>query len=170
MPEPRTRLISIFVRDQLHAGVFLFGVVSAMVGVGLIVSTTVLMRLSGRKAEPRVVLYGMVTLGVAVAVLAFSYYAWLAAVSTFLMGFAVALVLVPAQTMSQQETPHDMVGRVSSTFMSMISVAQILGLLLSGSLAERLGMRHLFLSCSVVLGLIAIGGWLWLRQRFVSAT
>jgi len=163
-------LISIFVRDQLHAGVFLFGVVSAMVGVGLIVSTTVLMRLSGRKAEPRVVLYGMVTLGVAVAVLAFSYYAWLAAVSTFLMGFAVALVLVPAQTMSQQETPHDMVGRVSSTFMSMISVAQILGLLLSGSLAERLGMRHLFLSCSVVLGLIAIGGWLWLRQRFVSAT
>jgi MFS family permease len=163
-------LISIFVRDQLHAGVFLFGVVSAMVGVGLIVSTTVLMRLSGRKAEPRVVLYGMVTLGVAVAVLAFSYYAWLAAVSTFLMGFAVALVLVPAQTMSQQETPHDMVGRVSSTFMSMISVAQILGLLLSGSLAERLGMRHLFLSCSVVLGLIAIGGWLWLRQRSASAT
>lgn len=158
-------LISIFVRDQLHAGVFLFGVVSAMVGVGLIVSTTVLMRMSGRKAEPRVVLYGMVTLGAAVAVLAFSYYAWLAAVSTFLMGFAVALVLVPAQTMSQQETPHDMVGRVSSTFMSMISVAQILGLLLSGSLAERLGMRHLFLSCSVVLGLIAVGGWLWLRRR-----
>jgi MFS transporter, DHA3 family, macrolide efflux protein len=159
-------LISIFVRDELHAGVFLFGVVSAMVGVGLIVSTTVLIRLAGGKSEPRVVvLYGMATLGIGTAVLGFSNYAWLAAVSTFLMGFAVALVLVPAQTMSQRETPHEMVGRVSSTFMSMISFAQILGLLLSGTLAERLGMRHLFLSCSVVLGLLAIGGWLFLRRR-----
>jgi MFS family permease len=162
-------LISIFVRDELHAGALLFGVVSAMVGVGLIASTTAMIRLRGRKAESHVVLYGLLALGLGVAVLGFSHYAWLAAISTFLMGVAVALVLVPAQTMSQQETPPEMVGRVSSTFMSMISVAQILGLLLSGSLAERLGMRHLFLSCAVVLVLLAAGGWLWLRQRAAAS-
>lgn len=158
-------LISIFVRDELHAGPFLFGVVSAMVGVGLIVSTTVMVKVAGPKAEPHIVLYGLVGLGMATAVLGVSHYAWLAAVSTFLMGNAVALVLVPAQTMSQQETPHEMIGRVSSTFMSMISVAQILGLLLSGGLAERLGSRHLFLACSAVLAVLAAGGWVWLRQR-----
>lgn len=162
-------LISIFVRDELHAGPFLFGVVSAMVGVGLIVSTTVMVKVAGRKAEPHVVLYGLLGLGMATAVLGVSRYAWLAAVSTFLMGVAVALVLVPAQTMSQQETPHDMVGRVSSTFMSMISIAQILGLLLSGSLAERLGSRHLFLACAAVLAVLAAGGWAWLRQRRADA-
>jgi DHA3 family macrolide efflux protein-like MFS transporter len=162
-------LISIFVRDELHAGPFLFGVVSAMVGVGLIVSTTVMVKVAGRKAEPHVVLYGLLGLGMATAVLGVSRYAWLAAVSTFLMGVAVALVLVPAQTMSQQETPPEMVGRVSSTFMSMISVAQILGLLLSGSLAERLGSRHLFLSCAAVLAVLAAGGWAWLRQRRADA-
>lgn len=158
-------LISIFVRDELHAGPMLFGIVSAMVGVGLIASTSALVKMAGPKAEPHVVLYGLVGLGVAVAVLAVSRYAWLAAISTFLMGAAVALVLVPAQTMSQQETPPEMVGRVSSTFMSMISIAQILGLLLSGGLAERLGSRHLFLACAVVLALIAAGGWAWLGQR-----
>jgi MFS family permease len=163
-------LISIFVRDELHAGPFLFGVVSAMVGVGLIASTTVMIRTHGRKAEPHVVLYGLAGLGMAVAVLGFSTYAWLAAVSTFLMGGAVALVLVPAQTMSQQETPHEMVGRVSSTFMSMISIAQILGLLLSGGLAERLGVRHLFFACAVVLVILAGAGWLWLRGRNDSAS
>jgi DHA3 family macrolide efflux protein-like MFS transporter len=162
-------LISIFVRDELHAGPFLFGVVSAMVGVGLIVSTTVMVKVAGRKAEPHVVLYGLLGLGMATAVLGVSRYAWLAAVSTFLMGVAVALVLVPAQTMSQQETPPEMVGRVSSTFMSMISIAQILGLLLSGSLAERLGSRHLFLSCAAVLAVLAAGGWAWLRQRRADA-
>ena len=129
-----------------------------------------MMRGRGRRVEPPVVLYGLVALGAGIAVLGFSHYAWLAAVSTFLMGVAVALVLVPAQTMSQQETPPAMVGRVSSTFMSMISIAQILGLLLSGGLAERLGMRNLFFSCAVVLLMLAAGGWLWLRQRAEAAT
>jgi MFS family permease len=162
-------LISIFVRDELHAGPLLFGVISAMVGVGLIVSTFVIMRGRTGQARPHVVLYGLIALGMGTAVLGISHNAWLAGVSTFLMGYAVALVLVPAQTMSQQETPPEMVGRVSSTFMSMISLAQILGLLLSGGLAERLGMRHLFLSCSGVLALLALGGWMWLRGRAAPA-
>jgi MFS family permease len=158
-------LISIFVRDQLHAGPLLFGVVSSMVGVGLIVCTSMLVRAKGRSTEPGLVTYGMAALGLATTILAVSVNGWMAAASTFLMGFAVALVLVPAQTMSQRETPHEMVGRVSSTFMSMISIAQILGLLLSGGLAERLGMRHLFLDCAILLAFIATGGWLWLRRR-----
>jgi MFS family permease len=158
-------LISIFVRDQLHAGSFMFGVVSAMVGVGLIVGTTMITRISGDKPRPGVVLVGLFTLGVATAVLAASRISAMAAVSTFLLGFSVALVLIPAQTMSQRETTHHMVGRVSSTFMSMISIAQVLGLLLSGGLAQRLGMQRLFAACAAALVLITFGGWLWLRKR-----
>ncbi len=45
-------LISIFVRDELHARPFLFGVVSAMVGVGLIVSTTVMVKVDDLAGLP----------------------------------------------------------------------------------------------------------------------
>jgi MFS family permease len=83
----------------------------------------------------------------------------------FILGFAVSLVLIPAQTMSQQETPVEMAGRVSSTFMSMISIAQILGLLVSGTLAEKLGIRQLFFSCTAFLIVIATAGWIYLRSR-----
>lgn len=158
-------LISIFVRDQLHAGSFLFGVISGLVGVGLIVGTMLITRISGGKPKPRVVLVGLLSLAIAVAVLAVSRFPAMAGVSTFLMGFAVAMVLIPAQTMSQQETPQHMVGRVSSTFMSMISIAQVLGLLVSGSLAQRLGMQKLFAACAVALVFIAFGGWMYLRSR-----
>jgi DHA3 family macrolide efflux protein-like MFS transporter len=158
-------LISIFVRDQLHAGSFLFGFVSAMVGVGLIVGTALITRISRGKPKSGIVLIGLLSLAVGTAVLAGSRIPAFAAVSTFLMGFSIALVLIPAQTMSQQETPPNMVGRVSSTFMSMISIAQVLGLLLSGSLAQRLGMQRLFAACAGALVLIAFGGWLWLRSR-----
>jgi MFS transporter, DHA3 family, macrolide efflux protein len=158
-------LISIFVRDQLHAGAMLFGVVSGMVGVGLIVGTTMITKIAGKRPQPGVVLIGLILTGVATAVLGVSYYGWEAGVSMFLLGFAVSLVLIPAQTMSQQETPHEMVGRVSSTFMSMISIAQILGLLLSGSLAEKLGIRQLFFTCAAFLVLISAAGWMYLRSR-----
>ena len=158
-------LISIFVRDTLHAGSFVYGVVSAMVGFGLIVGTTAITKLSGGKPKSGVVLIGLLSMGVATAVLAGSRFAWLAGVSMFLLGFSVALVLIPAQTMSQRETPHQMVGRVSSTFMSMISIAQVLGLLLSGSLAQHLGMQRLFAVCALALGVIALGGWMFLRSR-----
>jgi MFS transporter, DHA3 family, macrolide efflux protein len=158
-------LISIFVRDTLHAGSFLFGVVSGMVGVGLIVGTMMITKISGGKPKPGVVLFGLLSLGIATAVLAVSKVAAVAGVSTFLMGFAIALVLIPAQTMSQQETPPHMVGRVSSTFMSMISIAQVLGLLLSGGLAQRLGVQRLFACCAALLALIAGAGWIFLRMR-----
>ena len=158
-------LISIFVRDQLHAGAMLFGIISGMVGVGLILGTSLITRIVGKRPQPSVVLVGLLITGVATSVLGVSYYGWEAAVSMFILGFAVSLVLIPAQTMSQQETPVEMAGRVSSTFMSMISIAQILGLLVSGTLAEKLGIRQLFFSCTAFLIVIATAGWIYLRSR-----
>jgi MFS family permease len=71
--------------------------------------------------------------------------------------------------MSQQETPHEMVGRVSSSFMSLIAVSQVLGLMLSGYLAQKLGIRPLFLACAGVLALLSAIGYLMLRGRSQAA-
>ena len=161
-------LISIFVRDQLKAGPMLYGLVSGSVGVGLIVGTALITKLAGKRPSPSVVIIGLLTCGIATAVLGVSYHGWQAGISMFLLGFAISMVLIPAQTMSQQETPPQMIGRVSSTFMSMISVAQVLGLLLSGMLAQKLGMRPLFFACAVLLVVISFGGWLYLRGRTMT--
>jgi TRAP-type C4-dicarboxylate transport system permease small subunit len=52
--------------------------------------------------------------------------------------------------------------------MSIISVAQILGLLLSGRLAKYLGMGSLYFTCAGCLVLIAFGGWIYLQQRWAN--
>jgi DHA3 family macrolide efflux protein-like MFS transporter len=49
------------------------------------------------------------------------------------IGCAVAGIIIPAQTLMQQETPPELMGRVGSTFMSCVFTAQILGLLLPAS-------------------------------------
>jgi len=52
--------------------------------------------------------------------------------ATFTIGFAFGAVIVPAGTLIQRETPHDMLGRVGSTNASVIFLGQILGLAISG--------------------------------------
>lgn len=158
-------LISIYIRDSLSAGPFIFGVISSMVGIGLIIGTQVLTRLHTPASRTNIVLGGLLALGVGAALLGAFHNIAMAALSTFTMGFAISFVLIPAQTMSQQETPPAMMGRVSSTFMSLIALAQVLGLLLSGYLAQRLGIRALFLACAGLLALISVGGYLFMGQR-----
>jgi MFS family permease len=158
-------LISIYLRDFLFAGPMWYGAISAMVGVGMVVGAQLVTRLLRDRPKIYAVLGGLAGLGVGAAVLALFQNILMAAVSTFLIGFAVAFVLVPAQTLSQQETPPDMMGRVSSTFMSLISISQGLGLLFSGFLAERLGVRQLFMACGAVAVLISMAGYLKFREK-----
>ena len=62
-------LISIYIRDSLHAGSFMFGVISAMVGVGMIVGTQLITRLVRSRSKAHVVLGGLFSLGIGAALL-----------------------------------------------------------------------------------------------------
>ncbi len=104
-------------------------------------------------------LVGLLALGFSTGLLRAFANIPMAAASLFGLGLAISFVIVPAQTLMQQETPHALIGRVSSSFMSLISVAQVTGLLLSGWLAQRLGVRHLFLAAAVALGAITVIGY-----------
>ena len=152
-------LISIYVRDTLHRGVFQYGIVSTMVGVGLIVGTQLITRIGANRSRKEVVLWGLLAASVGVGLLGtFKVYAAAVACTTA-MGFGFAFVIVSAQTLMQQETPREMLGRVSSSFMSVFSCAQVLGLLLSGKLAQWLSVREVFQLCAVMLVLLTAAGF-----------
>ncbi|MCA1829177.1 MAG: MFS transporter [Myxococcales bacterium] len=158
-------LISIYIRDTLHAGTMLYGAISSMVGVGLIAGTVLMQRRFKDSPMVSVIVGGLAGIAAGAALLGAFRHATTTAMSTFLLGAGIAFVIVPAQTLSQRETPHAMQGRVASTFMSLFSLAQVLGLLLSGWLATRLGIRQLFLVCGAATALVAFASWLFLRPR-----
>jgi MFS family permease len=83
----------------------------------------------------------------------------------FLVGFAAAGIIVPSQTLVQQETPHELMGRVGSTMMSTIFAAQIGGLLLSGVLAQHTSVRRVFLLCTIMLAVLMLAGKLWMEPK-----
>jgi DHA3 family macrolide efflux protein-like MFS transporter len=74
------------------------------------------------------------------------------------IGFGAAFVVVTSQTLFQHETPKDLLGRVTSSMMSLMAFSQVIAMLLAVPLAEQGGIRTLyFRSAAMLLCIGAIG-------------
>ena len=158
-------LIAIYVRDTLHASARLFGFVSGMVGVGLLVGTQVLRRYANHVANDTLVLSGLAGIGAGVLLLGAVPHSAATLAATFIIGFAFAAIMVPAQTLLQRETPQEMIGRVSSTNISVAFLGQIIGLVLSGILADLFGVRAVFFLCAALSIMLAAAGRAFLHAQ-----
>ena len=154
-------LIAIYVREWLHARAFVFGIVSAMVGGGMIFGMPVVRRLSATVSNSMLVLGGLAGIGLGALLLGAFTLVPTAMLGTFTLGFAFAGIIVPAQTLMQRETPHELLGRISSTVMSVVFFAQLIGLVLSGVLAQAFGVRAVFFVCAALAWVLtAASRWL----------
>jgi MFS family permease len=165
-------LISIFVRDILRADVRLFGAISAMTGLGMIAGTQAVRWIAQRSPRsPRhSVIFSLAVISSGILLIGASGTPLVTAIGAFAMGVGVGLLMVPAQTLIQSETPLPLVGRVSSGVMSLVSCAQILGLLLSGVFAGAIGLRPLFFSSAALIVTLALAGCLKLGLEKSSPT
>jgi DHA3 family macrolide efflux protein-like MFS transporter len=160
-------LISIYVRDTLKADSGLFGYVSGMVGVGLLAGTQIIRQVARQPwaSDTGLVLCGLFGIGAGVLLLGAVPHIAATFAATFIIGFAFAAIMVPASTLIQRETPQDMLGRVGSTNASVVFLGQILGLAVSGVLAELVGVRMVFFICAGLSVALALSGRAFLRSR-----
>jgi MFS transporter, DHA3 family, macrolide efflux protein len=159
-------LIAVYVREWLHGTALVFGFISAMVGLGMILGMPVVRKLSGTVSNSTLVLGGLAGIGLGALLLGAFTYAPTAMLGTFTLGFTFAGVIVPAQTLIQRETPHELMGRISSSMMSVVFFAQLIGLVLSGVLAQMFGVRSVFFVCAVLAWtLTGAGKWLLSTDR-----
>ncbi|MFN0086522.1 MAG: MFS transporter [Blastocatellia bacterium] len=152
-------LIAVYVRDELKSSELVFGIVNSLIGIGMIAGTLVTNRLARGRSHTQLVLLGLLTMGLFVLALAALKTIPGAGLGMFGIGVGVMLVVVSAQTMMQGQTPVELVGRISSSVWSLISIAQLLGLVVSGSLAHRIGITNVFYATAVLLALLAAFGY-----------
>src|SRR5580704_6760290 len=162
-------LIAIYVRDSLHASTKMFGVVSPMIGLGMLIGINALNTFGKKLSNTLLVYCGLCGIAAGLIILTLLPHVWSTLIGNFIIGMSVGGIIVPAQTLFQQATPPALMGRVGSTFMSIIFAAQIAGLVLSGVLTQHMGVRRVFALCAVMLmGLIAVGK-LWMEPKPVKA-
>jgi MFS transporter, DHA3 family, macrolide efflux protein len=162
-------LIAIYVRDSLHASTKMFGIVSPMIGLGMLLGINGLNTLGKRLSNTLLVYCGLSGIAIGLVILTLLPHIWSKLVGNFIIGISVAAIIVPAQTLFQQATPPALMGRVGSTFMSIIFAAQISGLVLSGILTQHIGVRQVFALCAVMLVILILVGKLWMEPEQVTA-
>ncbi|MGA8939821.1 MAG: MFS transporter [Acidobacteriaceae bacterium] len=167
-------LIAVYVRDTLHASSTIFAVTSAAIGVGLLGGVNILNVFAKRIPNTTQVYLGLAGIALGTTLLAAAPLAAIVlphlnlpvAVTVFgcfVVGFSCAGIIVPSQTLIQEETPGELMGRVGSTTMSAVFGAQILGLLLSGILADHITVRGVFALCTILLAGLIVAGKLWME-------
>ena len=158
-------LIAVYVRDSVHAATTVYGWASAMIGVGMLVGVNGLNTYGTKIRNTTLVYCGLLGIAVGLLVLFSVTYIWSTLLGDFLIGCSVAGIIIPAQTLMQQETPPELMGRVGSTFMSCVFTAQILGLLLSGALGQFTSVRNVFALCAAMLVLLSLAGKLFMEPK-----
>ena len=108
-------------------------------------------------------------MGAAVFVTALFGRVWSTAAGMLALGFFAAFIMVTSQTLLQHETPQEMLGRVSSSLMSLMAVSQVVAMFVSGPVAQQAGIRNLYFGSAVMLLSIGVAGFLWLRKPRAAA-
>jgi MFS transporter, DHA3 family, macrolide efflux protein len=162
-------LIAVYVRDSLHASTRVFGSVAAMIGLGMIIGINGLNTFGKKLGNTLLVYGGLCGIAIGLVILTLLPHIWSTILGNLIVGFSVAGIIVPSQTLFQQATPPELLGRVGSTFMSIIFAAQISGLILSGILTQHIGVRQVFALCAIMLVILMAVGKLWMEPKPATA-
>jgi MFS family permease len=133
--------------------------------VGLLIGVNGLNAFAKHVKNTIQVYFGLGGIAAGTALLAFVPHVAAAVGGCFAIGFAAAGIIVPSQTLIQEETPPELMGRVGSTVMSAIFTAQIGGLVLSGILADYISVRRVFAICTIMLAVLIAAGKLWMEPE-----
>jgi DHA3 family macrolide efflux protein-like MFS transporter len=158
-------LIAVYVRDSLHASTRAFGIVAAMIGLGMLIGINGLNTFGKKLTNTLLVYSGLCGIAIGLVILTLLPHIWSTILGNLIVGFSVAGIIVPSQTLFQQATPPELMGRVGSTFMSIIFAAQISGLILSGILTQHIGVRQVFALCAIMLIILMVVGKLWMEPK-----
>ncbi|MCU1226753.1 MAG: major facilitator superfamily 1 [Edaphobacter sp.] len=158
-------LIAVYVRDSLHASTKFFGIASAMIGLGMLLGINGLNAFGKKLSNTLLVYSGLFGIGVGLVILTALTHVWSTVLGNLIIGFSVAGIVVPSQTLFQKATPPELMGRVGSTFMSIVFAAQITGLVLSGILTHYTDVRHVFALCAILLFILMAVGKLWMEPK-----
>jgi MFS family permease len=152
-------LLSIYVRDTLGSTSAAFGILNTLVGIGMIIGTQFLTRFARHVPKQNLVVYGLGGMGIAVAIIvAFGTMASTAA-GMFALGLCASAIFITATTLIQHETPHELLGRVMSSLMSLVAGAQVASMFVAGPVAEKIGIPNLYWASAVALVGIGVVGY-----------
>lgn len=135
-------LMPVFADDILHAGPRGLGLLMGSAGIGALCGAISLALKREVKGLGRWIMLGASGFGVALIVFGQSRMTWLSCVVLLGAGYAMMVQMSSSNTLIQSMVPNHLRGRVMSLYTATFMGMAPLGALLSGTLAQHVGVRY----------------------------
>jgi len=149
-------LIAVYVRDILHMNAQMFGTLGSLVGFGMLTGGFVITKVAHRFPDKaKIIVAGLFFCGVSIAFIAAFGNIVASVIGCIGVGLSSSMLIVPAMALMQGQVPAEMRGRVTSSSMSLMTLAQGAALLFTGDLASRFSITAVYYGSAVLMAIIA---------------
>jgi MFS family permease len=135
-----------------------YGLFEMAMGAGLVGGGIVLGGLATRIPKGPSIIAAFTALGVAMLVLAATQNLPLALILAVAIGLANVTFVVPSQTLFQQRTPDEMLGRVVAIRLAVVNGVLALAMATSGAIAQLVGLRPVIAACGILTVVAGLAG------------
>ncbi len=142
-------LMPVFVNHVLHAGVKGLGILMSSTGLGALIGALILARLGDFKYKGRLLVGAAFLFSLSLIIFSLSKNYGLAVFSLILIGCTSVIPIALINTLLQVNVPDEFRGRVMSLFMITFAGIMPFGNLISGGLAQSLGVSAALFFCGL---------------------
>jgi DHA3 family macrolide efflux protein-like MFS transporter len=135
-----------------------YGLFEMAMGIGLVGGGLIVGAMATRLPKGPAIIGAFVALGVVLAGLAVSPNLALTLVLAAAVGLANVTFVVPSQTIFQERTPGDMLGRVVAIRLAAVNGALALAMIASGALAQAIGVQPVLIACGLLTSAAGLAG------------
>lgn len=153
-------------------------------GLGMVLASLVIVRIGPRLPRFFLPLAGMLLMGIGLITLGLIGFIgkdlarasfqvgdvtvtalWLIVIVSPLVGVGLAFVLIPAQTVIQEQSTDDVRGRVLTVQLTLANALSIPLLLFAGALADLFGISQIVIALGAILFFLAVLNWWYVRRN-----
>ena len=142
-----------------------YGFLETAIGVGNLIGGFVIGVVGARLARGKMVIVGYTAWGACIAALALTGNLGIAIGLMFGSGIANMIFVIPSQTMFQERTPADMLGRVIGFRFALVFGSMTIAMAVSGVLAQVAGAAPVIGLFGLMTMLTGLAGWLFPAVR-----
>ena len=135
-----------------------YGFFEMAMGAGLVGGGVVLGGMSARLPKGPAIIVGFTAFGIALIALSAAGNLPLALGLAAIVGLANVTFVVPSQTLFQQRTPGEVLGRVVAMRLAIVNGVLALSMATSGALAQTFGLRPVLAACGLLTAAIGLAG------------
>ena len=136
-----------------------YGFIEGSQGAGNLIGGFVIGLVGVRLAKGRMIIAGYIGLGLLTTAMALSGNLGVVLSIAFGIGIANMLFIIPSQTLFQERTPGNLIGRVVGFRFSLVFGAMTLSIGLGGVLAEAVGVTTVIAAFGLVTAAAGLVGW-----------